>query len=36
MLLVDIKGLGKPPMFKGECSKFSERSRKTTGFLTAA
>ena len=34
--LVDIKGLGKPPMFKGESSKFTEWLRKTTGFLIAA
>ena len=33
---VDIEGLGKPPMFKGEFSKFTEWLRKTTGFLIAA
>ena len=34
--LVDFKGLGKPPMFNGESSKFTEWLRKTTGFLIAA
>ena len=34
--LVDIKGLGKPPTFQGESSKFTEWLRKTTGFLIAA
>ena len=34
--LVDIGGFGKPPMFKGECSKFTEWLRKTPGFLIAA
>ena len=30
------KGLGKPPTFKGESVRFTERLRKTTGFLIAA
>ena len=34
--LVDIKGLGKHPMFKGECARFTEWPRKTTGFLITA
>ena len=34
--LVDIKGFGKPPIFKGECSKFTKWLRKTRGFLIAA
>ena len=34
--LVDNKGPGKPPMFKGESSKFTEWRRKTSGFLVAA
>ena len=34
--LIDIKGLGKPPVFKNDSSKFTERLRKTTGFLIAA
>ena len=34
--LIDIKGLGKPPVFKNDSSKFTEWLRKTTGFLTAA
>ena len=33
--LVDIKGLGKPPMFKGESAKFTWLG-KTTAFLIAA
>ena len=34
--LIDIKGLGKPPVFKNDSSKFTEWLRKTTGFLIAA
>ena len=34
--LVDVKGVGKPPMFKGASARFTERLRKTTGFLIAA
>ena len=35
-VLVDIKGLGKPPMFEEESWKSTERLRKTTGFLIAS
>ena len=31
-----VKGLGKPPMFQGVSSKFTEWLKKTTGFLIAA
>ena len=34
--LVDIKGFGKPPTFKGESGRFTQRLRKTTGVLIAA
>ena len=34
--LVDIKSLGKPPMFKGESARLTEWLRKTTGVLIAA
>ena len=34
--LVDIKGLGKPPKFKGESARVTDWLRKTTGFLIAA
>ena len=30
--LVDIKGLGKPAMFKGESARFTEWLTNTTGF----
>ena len=33
---VDIKGLGKPPTFKGETVRFTEWLRKIRGFLIAA
>ena len=31
--LVDIKGLAKPPTFKGESARFTEGLRRTTGFF---
>ena len=34
--LVDIRGLGKTPTFKGESARFIQRLRKTTGVLIAA
>ena len=34
--LVDLKGLGKPPVFKNESARFTEWLRKTSGFLVAA
>jgi hypothetical protein len=34
--LIDVKGLGKPPPFENEISKFTEWFKKTTGFLVAA
>lgn len=34
--LIDIKGLGKPPVFRGDASKFNEWLRKTEAFLVAA
>ena len=33
---VDIKGLGKPPVFNGEAARFTQWRRKTTGFLITA
>ena len=34
--LIDVKGLGKPPIFKGDGPRFNEWLRKATGFVIAA
>jgi len=34
--LIDVKGLGKPPVFKGDGPRFNEWLRKTTGLVVAA
>jgi len=34
--LIDVKGLGKPPVFRNDAGRFVEWFRKTTGFLVAA